>query len=153
MPNKGKIALVFFSLLGFCGFLSILVYLYGIFKGPAFEESVALVRSHEEVIAQFGSPIEASFFVSGSWFYYGAFLQYEIKGPKATGTVFVSLWQNKDEWKLESVRVFSDAHSEFIQVTDISEEPADGSCGKPDEDYELDLPPEETKEANAALVF
>lgn len=146
MRNAGKPLLILCSLAGFCGFIALVVHVYQVFKGPAFEQSVAMVREHEQVLEQFGSPIDVSALVTGNYFVYGAMIQYEIEGPLASGTVYAMASKDADGWVVDSVFVQPEGSDDYIAVStyEPTEFSSAGSCEPPDEDYKLDLPPEPT---------
>ena len=136
MQRKWKLALIISSLIGFCGFLSIMFAAYSLFRGETYRESLAVVQSHPEVIEALGTPMEPSLLFSPNYFFSGFMLHYQVTGPRARAKVFMYASKEEDLWTLESVWVLPDGAPETISVLEPEPVTSSGSCNAPIEDYE-----------------
>jgi hypothetical protein len=104
------------------GFIAaIFMFVMSLMKGDAFQLSLDAVRSNPDIVAIYGEPIEAGFFVEGQVKTYNgggsAAMNYSISGPKSSGRVFMGASKSQGTWNLVSLIVTDDATGKSITIT------------------------------------
>ncbi|MEE2023458.1 MULTISPECIES: cytochrome c oxidase assembly factor Coa1 family protein [Alkalimonas] len=106
------------ALLAFIG--AVILFVMNMLKGDAYELSLKSVSAHPQVIAVFGEPVSPSWFVLGSVNISGpdgsASLEYNIRGPESSGTVYAYATRAAGEWYLDRVIVLEASSGERINV-------------------------------------
>jgi hypothetical protein len=86
----------------------------------AYQESMLLLRSSKEVIAELGEPIEASILVLGQVKTGSrggmANLRFGVQGPKGRASVFVLASKSSEQWEFERVTVTITKSEKRIEV-------------------------------------
>lgn len=97
-------------------------FLYASLKGDAYQQSLESVKTHPEVVASVGLPIEPSWWVLGNvnTDFDGngrAMLHFDIDGSISSGTVYVSATKTNHQWQVLDLRVaVSGANSTIVVI-------------------------------------
>ena len=88
-------------------------------KGEAYQKSLLLIRSNQEVVNYVGNPIKPNYFVGGkiqlSGDHGSAILRYSITGAKKEASVYVVAHKNH-EWILDKVIVYNPQEKVQIEL-------------------------------------
>jgi hypothetical protein len=82
----------------------VLALVVGVFRSSdVYQEALARVRAHPEVVAYLGQPVEPGFLPSGSINISGsggdARLEIPVSGPKGSGTIYLEAKREAGEWQ------------------------------------------------------
>jgi hypothetical protein len=123
VPRSHSLILGLIGALAIVAFVtSLLVYIEHEFKSSTvYRSSVATARASPEILAMLGSPIDASWFVSGeiSQSTGGggeATLTIPLRGPKGRGRLWVRAQRQAGTWRFSTLQFLPDGHSPTVNL-------------------------------------